>query len=99
MNVKSTFELHAKSLAKAAKYISHCFSLIVATRLFPPTWTNQQSSYRAIYRCGIAILPLPYLFIEGAAQKIPAAWNGFACVPIFRAGRTRMTPLFSGQEC
>jgi hypothetical protein len=34
-----------------------------------PKWINQQSSYRAIYRCGIAILPLLYLFIEGAAQK------------------------------
>jgi hypothetical protein len=69
VNVESTFELHAKSLAKAAKCISHCFSLIVAIRLFPQKWINQQSSYRAIYRYGIAILPLPYLFIEGAAQK------------------------------
>jgi hypothetical protein len=48
VNVKSPFELHAKPLAKAAKCISHCFSLIVATRLFPPKRINQQSSYRAI---------------------------------------------------
>jgi hypothetical protein len=37
----------------------------------PPKWINQQSSYRAIYRCRIAILQAPYSFIEGAAQKSP----------------------------
>jgi hypothetical protein len=36
---------------------------------------------------------------KGPRKKVPAARNGFACVPIFREGRTRMTPLFSGQEC
>jgi hypothetical protein len=64
-----------------------------------PKRINQQSSYRAIYRCGIAILPLPYSFVEEPRKKVSAARNGFACVPIFREGRTRMTPLFSGQEC
>jgi hypothetical protein len=76
VNVKSTFELHAKSLAKAAKCISHCFSLIVATRLFHPKWINQQSSYRAIYRCGIAILQSPYSFIEELRKKFPRLGMG-----------------------
>src|SRR5262249_52654947 len=64
----------------------------------PPKVINQQSTYRTVYWFGITILHRHIHSSKWRSHKVPAAQNGFACVPIFRKGRTRMTPLYSRQE-